>query len=217
MSIIEEDYSEHKKHKSRNEQFFASKEVKAFRIKMIKFANLQLGDRHLAEDAVQEALLAAYDKQSQFGQRSSFQTWVYAILKNKIKDALTKRRRETHFDDSFNLDTQSDAKHSDDDFKQLLFTKKGFWEASERPQAWSNPEQALLDKQFWAVFDLCLDNLPAQQAKFFMMREFIGLSCETICEDQSLQTSNLHVILHRARLRLQKCLEYNWFMGACDA
>ena len=61
------------------------------------------------------------------------------------------------------------------------------------------------------VFESCLENLPAKQAKVFMMREHIGLSSDEICESEGLTVSNLHVILYRARMRLQKCLEMRWF------
>lgn len=45
----------------------------------------------------------------------------------------------------------------------------------------------------------------------FMMREFLELSSSEICESAGLSTSNMHVILHRARLTLRNCLQKNWF------
>ena len=42
-----------------------------------------------------------------------------------------------------------------------------------------------------------------------MMREVIEL--QEICEELGLSTSNVHVILHRARLALRACLERSWF------
>jgi RNA polymerase sigma-70 factor (ECF subfamily) len=44
-----------------------------------------------------------------------------------------------------------------------------------------------------------------------MMREFIGLESSEICNELALSTTNLHVMLHRARLSLQKCLDSHWF------
>ena len=63
-----------------------SKFVEALSVQMLKFATLQLSDPHLAEDAVQEALVGAMKNVSSFGGRSALKTWVFAILKNKIAD-----------------------------------------------------------------------------------------------------------------------------------
>lgn len=62
---------------------------------LIRFATLQLRDPSLAEDVVQEALLAAVRGIGDFAGRSSVKTWVYSILKRKIIDALRTRHRET--------------------------------------------------------------------------------------------------------------------------
>jgi len=64
--------------------------------------------------------------------------------------------------------------------------------------------------QFWAVFEICLDRLPEQTSRVFMMREFLGFESDEICDTLGLSTSNCHVILHRARMRLRQCLETGW-------
>jgi RNA polymerase sigma-70 factor (ECF subfamily) len=66
------------------------------------------------------------------------------------------------------------------------------------------------DEQFWRVFDICLAGLPPEQGRVFMMREFIELDSDEICAALQLSTSNLHVLLYRARLRLRECLEDSW-------
>ena len=55
---------------------------------MLRFACLQLRDTHLAEDAVQEAMIAALQARHRFHAQSSLRTWVFAILKNKIANQL---------------------------------------------------------------------------------------------------------------------------------
>ncbi len=50
-----------------------------------------------------------------------------------------------------------------------------------------------------------------------MMREFVELDTEEICTSLELSVTNLHVILHRARLRLRECMENKWFVeGECE-
>ena len=63
--------------------------LESLRRQMLKFATLQLSDAHLAEDAVQEALIGALKNAGSFGGRAALKTWVFAILKNKIADTST--------------------------------------------------------------------------------------------------------------------------------
>ncbi len=180
--------------------------IDGIRLQMLKFANLQLNDSHLAEDAVQDALMGAMKNAKSFAGRSAFKTWMFAILKNKVVDIIRKRQRQ--------IDVTSLAGNSEEeeDFS-VLFDESGHWNSDDKPQNWGQPEQSFKQDQFWIVFDACLNGLPAKQAKIFMMREFIGLDSDEICENEQLSVSNLHVILYRARMRLQKCLESRWYNG----
>jgi RNA polymerase sigma-70 factor (ECF subfamily) len=73
-------------------------ELGKLRPQLLRFAMQRLGDRHLAEDAVQETLLAALEDIERFGGRSSLGTWLTGILKHKIVDALRARAREELLD-----------------------------------------------------------------------------------------------------------------------
>ncbi|MET5116031.1 sigma factor, partial [Burkholderia pseudomallei] len=54
---------------------------------------LQLRDADAAEDAVQEALAAAWAQAARFDGQSSHKTWVFGILRNKLIDPIRARRR----------------------------------------------------------------------------------------------------------------------------
>lgn len=179
--------------------------LKELRGQMLKFAILQLSDSQLAEDAVQEALIGALKNARSFNRRAALKTWVFAILKNKIADMLRQRHR---------LVEASRLLHDDQDEENLdmLFNTKGFWQPDERPAAWSAPAESVKSEHFWRVFETCLSDLPENQARLFMMREFLELESNEICETQRITTSNLHVMLYRARLRLRECLENHWFL-----
>lgn len=172
------------------------------RAKMHKFARLQLSDDDLAEDVVQEALMGALRNAKSFGGRAALKTWVFAILKNKIADALRQRSR---------LVQASSLLDSEGVDLPPLFDGKGAWRDEERPQNWGNPEASFDQQQFWHVFEACLDGLPERHARIFMMREFIELNADEICVTLDISVSNLHVMLHRARLRLRECLENRWY------
>jgi len=174
------------------------------RSQMLKFATLQMGDAHAAEDAVQEALIGALKNANSFGGRAALKTWVFAILKNKIADALRQKQRLV------NASTLL-GPEDEDEILPTLFDRVGHWNPEEAPTGWGNPEAAFREGQFWVVFEACLSGLPAQQGRVFMMREFVELDTGEICATVGISVSNLHVLLHRARLRLRDCLETNWY------
>lgn len=174
------------------------------RRQMHKFATLQLSDSDLAEDAVQEALMGALKNAKSFTGRAALKTWVFAILKNKIADILRQRQRLVAASSLLRENEEGE------DFSEL-FDRNGFWQEDERPATWGNPQESLRQSQFWTVFEICLEALPGKQARVFMMREFVELESHEICATVGISTSNLNVMLHRARLRLRECLGNRWF------
>jgi RNA polymerase sigma-70 factor (ECF subfamily) len=176
----------------------------ALRPDMLRFARLQLRDAALAEDAVQEAIEAALRQHGAFAGRSTLKTWVFSILRHKIVDHIRAARRTTPMsglvDDDENWQEQI----------EVFFNDKGRWRDDQRPSPWPTPEASMNDRQFWRVFETCLDQLPGQAGRVFMMREFLGLETGEICGELDISTSNCHVILHRARLKLRACMEAGW-------
>jgi len=182
---------------------FAS-ELDAHRGYLFRVAKLQLRDQAQAEDVVQETLLAALSG-SGFSGKSSLKTWLTGILKHKIVDAIRRKQREPVA--ASTLDEECDI----EDFDALFKTSNGAWE--EPPAEWGNPEQALNRRQFFDMMDFCLEKLPANTARVFMMREVMELECDEICKELTITANNLWVILYRARMSLRECLERNWFKG----
>lgn len=177
---------------------------------MLRFANLQLRDGHLAEDVVQDAIMAALDGQQSFAGRSALKTWIFRILRNKIVDAIRQRSR------SINLGALLPDEAEMDVAFEALFASNDRWLPDQRPTDWGDPETALHQEQFWTVFEACLNHLPASTARIFMMREFLEFDTDEICRELKISNSNCYVILHRARNGLRRCLERNWF-AAGDA
>ncbi|MDS4013348.1 MAG: sigma-70 family RNA polymerase sigma factor [Candidatus Accumulibacter sp.] len=181
-------------------------ELDGFRRDMLRFALLQLRDRASAEDAVQEAMLAALESADRFAQRARLKTWAFSILRNKIVDAIRRRTREASC-------AAGENEMNDDDFNPL-YTADGHWQREMRPATWGNPEQAFENRSFWAVLDACLDDLPPATARVFMMREMLGLETGEICRELSMTANHCWVVLHRARMSLRLCLDQKWFAGA---
>lgn len=179
--------------------------IRALHHDMLRFARLQLPDKAQAEDAVQEALTAAYARQAEFSARSAIKTWVFGILKHKIIDLLRGQQRST------NVSALAQEAESMDQTFDALFKANAHWTPGARPAEWGNPADALEQAHFWVVFDACLNNLPPNTARVFSMREFLELDISEICQQLAISTSHCNVILHRARNALRRCLEKKWF------
>ncbi|HQR10187.1 MAG TPA: sigma-70 family RNA polymerase sigma factor [Casimicrobiaceae bacterium] len=179
-------------------------QLNAHRGYLMRVAQLQLRDPALAEDVVQETLLAALSGSS-FSGKSSLKTWLTGILKHKIVDAIRRKQREpivaSTFDDECDIE----------DIHSLFSGPFASW--GNPPADWGDPEQALNRSDFFNVVDLCLERLPPNTARVFMMREVLELESEEICKELGITTNNLWVILYRARMSLRECLEKNWFQG----
>lgn len=176
----------------------------AIRADMLRFARLQVRNAEASEDLVQEAMEAALRHASSFAGQSTLKTWVFAILKNRIIDYFRQAKRTV---------TMSSLVEDGEDWQERLdtmFNERGGWRDGLRPAAWPNPEESMQTRQFWIVFEACLDHLPANTSRVFMMREFLGFESKEICEQLGISTSNCHVILHRARLKLRGCMQSGW-------
>ena len=174
---------------------------------LLRVAQLQLRDRDAAEDAVQETLLAALTAKPGFSGKSTLKTWLTGILQHKIVDTIRRRQREpiamASFEEEIDLD----------DF-DALFKRNGAWDTP--PADWGDPVAALDRRQFFDIVDFCLEKLPANTGRVFMMREVMELSSDEICKELTITANNLWVILYRARMSLRECLEANWVSGGSN-
>ena len=183
-----------------------SRDLELHRSYLIRVARLQLRDDAQAEDVVQETLLAALSG-SGFSGQSSLRTWLTGILKHKIVDAIRRKQREPTVASAFgDIDSEMDIEEFD-----AMFNPRGAWAA--KPADWGDPEAALNQRQFLDMMDLCLEKLPPNTARVFMMREVMELETDEICKELAINANNLWVILYRARMALRLCLEQNWFSG----
>ena len=167
---------------------------------LYRFALARIKDPSLAEDLVQETLLAALQGRKGFQRRSALQTWLTAILKHKIIDHLRKKKRIQTIEDIDAVGETVDG----------FYEKKGAWRI--RPGNWDiNPAKVLEQRQFMDVLYRCLSELPERLAKAFVLREMEGLSTEELCKSMQITATNSWVMLYRARSYLRRCLEINWF------
>jgi RNA polymerase sigma-70 factor (ECF subfamily) len=168
---------------------------------LYRYAILRVREPATAEDLVQETLLSALRARDSFAGAAAERTWLIAILKNKIIDYYRRHRHEAPLPETDDPDAAIEAMFNEAD--------ENHW--AHEPAAWSNPDAALEQSEFWRAFQLCLEQLPPRQAQVFTLTEVDGLDTEELCKVLAAQPSNVWVMLHRARLRLRECLEQKWF------
>ena len=176
-----------------------SAQLEALRPTLLRLAHLQLRNQAWAEDAVSDTLLAALEGAARFGGQSQFKTWVVGILKHKVLDQLRLRQREAPYD----TDDEGEV------LEDLVFATDGHFRTM--PQTWETPADALQQRQFFEVLEACMDALPGQIGRVFLMREWLELDTDAICKELRLSSTNVWTMLHRARMRLRECLQLNWF------
>lgn len=176
---------------------------------LYRYAFSRVHDATLAQDLVQETLLSALKNINSFRRGSSERTWITTILRNKIIDHY---RRSAVTERIFDEGAAIEPELEDDFQKSGMF--KGHWIKERGPQEWGDhPEMALQQKEFRQILQQCLSLLTEKLAGVFVLREIENMSSEEICKEFEISTSNLWVMLHRARTQLRKCLEKNWFQN----
>jgi len=166
---------------------------------LFKFAISRMRDEEVAIDLVQETLLAAWKGHQGFKGQSSVRTWLVGILKHKITDHIRREIRQRELSQAVESDPTS-----------AFFDSSGHWQ--EGPGQWRvNPESLLGSDEFHATLQQCMDKLPTKQQRVFHLREVVGEDTEFICNALEITPTHLHVLIHRARLALRRCLECNWF------
>lgn len=172
---------------------------------LLHFTQLQLPDYpDLAEDLVQETLLSAYSAGNSFQGRALVNSWLFAILKNKIIDALRQIGRQRK------VFTALDDELLDETFESHFFPN-GHWTPEGQPQHWNTPEKSLNNNEFQKILQSCLYNLPENTARVFTLKEILGFSSNEIQQMCGISTANYHTIMHRARESLRQCLQIKWF------
>lgn len=169
------------------------------------FAVRYVGDHTVAEDLVQECLLAALKARSSFSGGSSERTWLTGILKNKVMDHFRRSSRETPLNEPEQLSDTDDTDYI------TAGPDAGTWQPNRKPKAWSvDPNDPVEQKQFWEYLKRCLEGLDQRLARVYNMRDIQEIEYDEVCNVLAVTPTNLRVMLHRARKLMRRCLETNW-------
>ena len=179
-------------------------ELPALRQRLLRHARYAVHDDGLAEDLVQDTLIAVIEQHTRRRGDASLVTWSIAILKNKVADwyrSPTRRRMVQFRADGEGLDDAVDA----------LYDPDGAY--VDPVPAWQQPENRVEQRQMMTVLERCISCLPRQTGRVFMMREWLGFETSEICERLGVSAENCRTILHRARMGLRECMQRDWIGG----
>ncbi len=145
-----------------------------------------LGNAADAEDAVQEALLAAYKHINQFRGQSQISTWLTSIVRNCALMQLRKRPRQIHFP----LDEQFGEE------------PRFLWErlADERP----SPEEEFRNSELTARLRHCTALLSPILRRTFQLRVVDGLSIFETARILGVPHGTVKAQLARARAQIAR-------------
>lgn len=179
---------------------------------LYRYALVRVRNATVAEDLLQETLLAAIGSCKNHEGRSSERTWLTGIMKHKILDYFRRIARAPELQMAGNED------HGELDLFEKTGIWQGHWREDQAPVNWPvDAVQLLESREFWETLNRCLSRLPRQMAIAFTLREIDGMSTNEICDVLDVSPNNLWVILHRGRARLRQLLEAEWFRGCNPA
>ena len=163
---------------------FTADDLAQHRPALVRFARRKVRDEALAEDAVQDALLAAVASMARFQGQSSLRTWLIGILNHKIQDVF---RRETRY-----------VSISGDDDEQDPFDRFGLDGADES----TDPMRAVASARMRAALEREIEVMPPNLKAVFRMQALEGMATLEVCEQLDISEANCWVRLHRARKHL---------------
>ncbi len=153
--------------------------VHRYRDRYARFAARMLGSLDAAEDAVQDALVRAFDQLAQCREPDKFAGWLFLILRNRC---FAERRRQTR--EGRGLEDRDEAVAEPD-------RPDGNVEQVERTRAL---EQALV-------------KLTPEQREVFVLKHVEGLAYEEIATMTGATVASLKMRMHRAYDRLRELLK----------
>src|SRR5205823_931422 len=153
--------------------------VRRYRERYARYASRMLGSRDVAEDAVQDALVRAFDRLADCREPDKFAGWLFLILRNRCYAEQRRRQREGR-----PLD-----------------------EADEMFAAPDRPDGAYEQVERTHALERALQHLTAEQREVFVLKHTEGLAYEEIAGVTGATVASLKMRMHRAYDRLRELMK----------
>ncbi len=121
--------------------------------------------------------------------RSQIRTFLFGIFYNKVSEHLREKHRAEENDPI-------------DEVMESKFDLKGRWR-----QPPLDIENQVFGHEAREMIRECLEAIPRTQRIAFYLREIDEMKTTEICKKLAISTTNLGILLFRARNRLRECLE----------
>ncbi len=165
-------------------------DLAAHRGAMLRFARRRIRDEDLAEDAVQDALLAALSNRASFQGQSALRTWLIGILNHKIQDTFRREGRYVPVADGVREDEAFD-----DGLDRIAFGQRG-------PSGDGDPSRHVAGARLLEALLGEIDALPDTLREVFVLQVLEERETAEVCARLGISEANCWVRLHRARKRL---------------
>jgi RNA polymerase sigma-70 factor, ECF subfamily len=146
-----------------------------------------LGNRADAEDAVQEALLAAHKHLHQFRGQSQMSTWLTTIVSNCARMQLRKRPRQIHMP-----------------LEEQIGGEEGYFIFEKVADARPSPEDECRNSELSAHLRQCTAQLSPKLRRTFQLRVVDGLSIFETAQVLGLPHGTVKAQLARARAKIAR-------------
>lgn len=162
-------------------------------------------DHSSAEEIVQDCWVTVIDAIQKFEGRSGLKTWLHRIVANRCKNRLRTAKREVATDFSEALEPELASR----------FNATGRWELPPKLQFHESADTLLENDALSDCLDKHLSALPENQRSALMLYEAHQHKSEDVCNMLDVSTSNLRVLLHRARQKIFLMVESFQETGEC--
>ncbi len=174
--------------------------VEPHRRELLAHAYRMLGSSADAEDAVQEALLAAWRALPGFEERSSLRTWLFRITTNACLRMASKRPRRLLSSD--HAPPRSDVHDLGEPVPGPVWLEP-FSDEPTQPQEDLDPVAAVLRRESVELaFVAALQHLPASQRAVLLLRDVLAFSAAETAEALETSVASANSALQRARASL---------------
>ena len=149
-----------------------------------------------AEDLTQDVFVTFLSTLDRFEGRSQVSTWLFGILHHKMQE----QRRAS---------ARDELNDPIDDAFEARFDTDGSWIRPPLP-----PDRLAASGQMTSALAECLEHLPPLQRDVFHLRQIEELPATEVGKMLDRTITHIGVLFHRARVRLQHCLEQKGWSAA---
>ncbi len=163
--------------------------IDAFTDRVFGLIYRQCGDRELAEEITQATFVKVLDKVGEYKQTGQFESWLFRIAMNRLRDEMRRRKRQARAVD----------------FAETPPETIGYGGACDG----ADPSGPLVEAEQHAALTAAIDRLPDADRKLIHMRYAGGMSYQQIAEALDQPLGTVLARGHRALKKLRTMLEDN--------